>query len=66
MVLIEIEPCVAETMQVIGMAEIIANENTSPVPRNVDAVDNLRMNLQVIHKMLTQIMIKEAKNIVNK
>ena len=45
---------------------IIANENTSPVPRNIDAVDNLRMNLQAIHKMLTQIMIKGAKDIVNK
>ncbi len=44
----------------------IALSNTTPIPRNIDSVSNLKMNLRAIHTMLAEIMEKEAKDIVDK
>ncbi len=41
----------------------IALSNTTPIPRNVDSVSNLKMNLRAIHTMLAEIMGKEVKDI---
>lgn len=44
----------------------IALCNTASMPRYIDSVSNLKMNLQAIHTMLSEIMGKEAKDIVEK
>ncbi len=44
----------------------IALSNTNPIPRNIDSISNLIMNLQAIHTMLLEIIVKEAKDIVDK
>lgn len=44
----------------------IAIENTAVMPRNIDYIDNLKMNLQAIHTMLVEIIEKEVKDIVDK
>lgn len=43
----------------------IALCNTALTPRYIDSVNNLKLNLQAIHTMLTEIMGKEAKDIVD-
>lgn len=43
----------------------IALCNTALTPRYIDSVNNLKINLQAIHTMLTEIMGKEAKDIVD-
>lgn len=44
----------------------IALSNTNPIPRNIDSISNLKLNLQAIHTMLLEIMGKDAKDIVDK
>lgn len=44
----------------------IALSNTNPIPRNIDSISNLKINLRAIHTMLLEIMGKEAKDIVDK
>lgn len=41
----------------------IALVNTSPIKRNVDIVTDLKINLRAIHKMLGELLAKEAKDI---
>ncbi len=38
--------------------------NTSSTPRNIDALSNLRINLNAIHRMLEELMTKESKTLV--
>lgn len=44
----------------------IAADNTAPMPRNIDPIKNLKLNLQAIHTMLVEIIAKEAKDITEK
>ena len=43
----------------------IAIGNTAIMPRITDPIDNLKKNLQAIHRMLEEIMAKEGKDIVD-
>lgn len=40
----------------------VATDNTAPMPRNIDPIKNLKINLQAIHTMLVEIIAKEAKD----
>lgn len=44
----------------------IALSNTNLIPRNIDSISNLIMNLRAIHTMLLEIIGKEAKDTVDK
>lgn len=43
---------------------LIVRCNTSSVPRNIDALSNLRINLNAIHRMLEELITKESKTLV--
>lgn len=43
---------------------LIVRCNTSSVPRNIDALSNLRINLNAIHRMLEELITKESKALV--
>ena len=44
----------------------VAADNTAPIPRNIDPIKNLKINLQAIHTMLVEIIAEEAKDITDK
>lgn len=43
---------------------LIVQCNTSSVPRNIDALSNLRINLNAIHRMLKELITKETKTLI--
>ena len=46
------------------LPDVVA-DNTASIPRNVDPIKNLKMNLHAIHTMLVEIIVKEAKDITD-